>query len=235
MQVIGHRGAAALAPENTWESFDVALSVGVDAIETDVRATSDGVLILMHDERLERTTNGQGFVRTTPWSIIKTLDAGAWFGDAYRGAKVPLLQDTLEHYGKRTRLILEIKQPHIELWVLEMVRKLHLLDVVTFTSFYFSVVQNLKTCMPAATVGFLTSDLRHEKVRRVVAAGLNQFCPPARTISREQVSAWKELGLEIRVWGVKDPAVMMAALNAGVDGMTVDFPHLLLQVLGREK
>ncbi len=76
MQVIGHRGAATLAPENTWEGFDVALSVQVDAIETDIRETRDGELILMHDERLDRTTNGEGLVHMTPWSVIRTLDAG---------------------------------------------------------------------------------------------------------------------------------------------------------------
>ena len=61
MQVIGHRGAAALAPENTWPGFDLALELGVDAVETDVRATSDGVLVLLHDERLDRTTEGEAF------------------------------------------------------------------------------------------------------------------------------------------------------------------------------
>jgi glycerophosphoryl diester phosphodiesterase len=78
MQVIGHRGAAALAPENTWASFDVALDIGVDALETDVRATSDGVLVLLHDEHLDRTTNGQGLtVHTTPWSVVKTSHSKA--------------------------------------------------------------------------------------------------------------------------------------------------------------
>ncbi|MFL7810718.1 MAG: glycerophosphodiester phosphodiesterase, partial [Anaerolineae bacterium] len=60
IRVIGHRGAAALAPENTWAGFDLALALGVDAIETDVRATRDGVLVLLHDERLDRTTDGSG-------------------------------------------------------------------------------------------------------------------------------------------------------------------------------
>ena len=108
MQVIGHRGAATLAPENTWEGFDVALSVQVDAIETNIRETRDGELILMHDERLDRTTNGEGLVHMTPWSVIRTLDAGSWFREEYRCARVPLLRDTLERYGERTHLVLWI-------------------------------------------------------------------------------------------------------------------------------
>jgi glycerophosphoryl diester phosphodiesterase len=99
IQVIGHRGAAAVAPENTWESFEAALDAGVDAIETDVRATRDGVLVLMHDESLDRTTDGAGHVQETPWSVVHTLDAGAWFGEAFCGARVPRLYETLVRYG----------------------------------------------------------------------------------------------------------------------------------------
>ena len=183
MQVIGHRGAAALAPENTWSGFDVALSVGVDAIETDIHATSDGELILIHDRHLDRTTNGQGLVQTTPWSEIHTLDAGSWFSEAYRGARVPLLRETLEHYGKRTHLILEVKQGGIELEVLEMVLQLELIDSVTFTSFNFSAVQNIKTQFPAAVVEWLISDSDEKKLDRAIKAGLNQVSLPAKAVS----------------------------------------------------
>ena len=233
MQVIGHRGAAALAPENTWASFDTALALGVDAIETDVRATRDGQLILLHDERLSRTTNGDGFVRDTAWSVIQGLDAGAWFSQDFQGARVPLLSETLERYGQQIPFIIEIKQLDLELRVLDMVRQYGLLDTVSFTSFYFPVVQNIKLLAPEVKVGYLTSDTGDQNVQRVIEAGLDQFCPPAQAVSAPQVRAWQALGLDIRAWGVRDPALMQAALEAGVDGMTVDFPHLLLQAVGR--
>ena len=233
MQVIGHRGAAALAPENTWASFDLAVSLGVDAIETDVRATSDGELILLHDERLARTTNGQGFARETPWSVIKTLDAGEWFSAEFRGARVPLFGETLVRYGKQIPLVIEVKQLDLEVRVLELVREYGLLQSVAFTSFYFPVVQNLKLLAPEVKVGFLASDVHEHTVERVITAGLDQFCPPAKAISPNQVRIWQDLGLDIRAWGVSDPELMRTAIAAGVDGMTVDFPHLLLEALGR--
>jgi glycerophosphoryl diester phosphodiesterase len=233
MQVIGHRGAAALAPENTWAGFDVALELGIDAIETDVRATSDGELVLLHDGRLDRTTNGSGLVHDTPWVVVRELDAGSWFDPAYSGARVPLLGETLSRYGWRTHLVLEIKQAGVELQVLRRVEDLHLLGSVTFTSFDWAAVERIKAACPAARVGFLTSDVSPQSARRTVDARLDQFCPPAHLVSREQVSAWKGLGLVVRAWGVKDQALMEAAIEAGVDGMTVDFPHLLLQTLGR--
>ncbi|MDQ4074985.1 MAG: hypothetical protein M3220_01925 [Chloroflexota bacterium] len=233
MQVIGHRGAAALAPENTWEGFDVALSLGVDAIETDVQVSRDGELILIHDETLDRTTNGEGRIADTPWSAIKTLDAGSWFSKRYQGARIPRLYDTLERYGERVHLVLEVKVLGIEDQVLGMVRELGLIDNVTFTSTFFEVAQGIKRANAHAKVGFLTSDTSEDEVMRVVSTDLDQFCPPARAVLGEQVSRWKALGLEVRAWGVTDTEVMMNAIHAGVDGMTVDFPHLLLEALGR--
>ena len=233
MQVIGHRGAAALAPENTWAGFDVALSIGVDAIETDIRATRDGELILIHDDSLDRTTNGDGLVNQTPWSVIKTLDAGSWFSATYQGAPVPRLRETLERYGQHTHFDLEIKQPGVEVKALKMVQDLGLQANVTFTSFDFTVVQQLKTQAPDVQVGWLITDIDQDKIRMAIQAGLNQVCPPAQALSSELVSAWRELGLVVRAWGVSDPDVMLLALKAGVDGMTVDFPQLLLKALGR--
>ena len=235
MQVIGHRGAATLAPENTWPGFDLALELGVDAVETDVRGTSDGVLVLLHDERLDRTTDGTGRVHETPWPVVRALDAGSWFGAAYAEARVPRLDETLARYGQRTHLVLEIKQPGVEGLVLEMVRERGLVEQVTFTSFDWETVRRIKVAFSEARVGYLARDVDLDTVSRVLDAGLDQFCPPASAVSPEQVRAWRALGLEVRAWGVRDTGLMEKAIEAGVDGMTVDFPHLLLEALGRSR
>jgi glycerophosphoryl diester phosphodiesterase len=233
MRVIGHRGAAALAPENTWAGFDRALALGVDAIETDVQATSDGVLVLIHDARLERTTDGSGPVRAASWATVAALDAGAWFDAQYRGQRVPRLRETLIRYGERTHLALEIKQAGIEDAALQVVEDLDLLAGVTFTSFIFGAVRRIKEACPRAKVGYLSRDVEPGTVQRVVQAGFEQFCPPAEALTREGVEAWKGRGLEVRAWGVRDVDLMRRAMAASVDGMTVDFPHLLLRALGR--
>ena len=94
--LIGHRGAAALAPENTLASFKKAASIGLNWIEFDVQPCASGEWVIMHDETLDRTTNGRGLVAETPYDIIKTLDAGSWFHPDYKNEKVPLLQETLD-------------------------------------------------------------------------------------------------------------------------------------------
>ncbi|HUL06747.1 MAG TPA: glycerophosphodiester phosphodiesterase [Candidatus Acidoferrum sp.] len=94
-RVIGHRGAAAHAPENTLEGIREAARRGARWVEFDAKLTGDGVVILMHDDTLDRTTNGRGPVARTSFADIGRLDAGAWFGEAWRGARVPSLADTL--------------------------------------------------------------------------------------------------------------------------------------------
>lgn len=233
MEVIGHRGAAALAPENTFASFDVALRLGVDAIETDVQSTSDGHLVLIHDDRLERTTNGEGLVCETPWAVLRELDAGGWFGPQYRGERIPELRPFLERYAQQIPIALEIKQAGVEMQSLETVQELGVLSRITFTSFHFDAVRLIKLRAPEARVGFLSHDVHADTVMRVMSARMEQFCPPARLLTPELVQAWKDLGLVVRAWGVKDPSLMQHAIDCGVDGMTVDFSHLLLKALGR--
>src|SRR4029077_10571609 len=90
--VVGHRGAAAAAPENTLESLRLAARQGAAMVEFDVKLTADGALILMHDDELDRTTTGHGAVAATALADIRALDAGGWFADAWRGARVPTLE-----------------------------------------------------------------------------------------------------------------------------------------------
>ena len=93
--VIGHRGAAAYAPENTLEGIREAARRGARWVEFDAKLTGDGVVILMHDDTLDRTTNGRGPVAQASYREIGLLDAGAWFGAAWRGTRVPRLADAL--------------------------------------------------------------------------------------------------------------------------------------------
>lgn len=95
LRVGGHRGASAVAPENTYAAFEEAIQQGGLYTETDIRATSDGALVLVHDATLDRTTDGQGPVSAMTLEQLRALDAGAWFGDEFRGERVPELPDFL--------------------------------------------------------------------------------------------------------------------------------------------
>jgi len=233
MKVIGHRGAASLAPENTFAGFDMALAMGVDGIETDVQRTKDGKLVLFHDDLLDKTTNGTGVLQETPWQALQQLDAGSWFDAKYAGEHIPLLIEALEKYGTRTYFDLEIKQVGIEYEVLNLVEQLNLLDRVTFTSQDFLTLCKIKEKSPLARVGYVTGDFSEENLARVVEAKIENFCPRAEKITKHFVNRWHSLGLFVRACGVKNTEMMKNAIHAGVDGMTCDFPDLLLKELGR--
>ncbi|MDZ4861503.1 MAG: glycerophosphodiester phosphodiesterase family protein, partial [Candidatus Hydrogenedentes bacterium] len=97
IDVIGHRGASAYAPENTMASFVKAREMGADWFELDVRLSRDGELVIMHDETLDRTTNGHGYVRDWTLHDLKQLDAGAWKGEEFTGERVPTLAQCLDY------------------------------------------------------------------------------------------------------------------------------------------
>ncbi|WP_186646233.1 glycerophosphoryl diester phosphodiesterase [Fluviispira vulneris] len=94
-RIIGHRGAKGYAPENTLSSFRKAKELGTSWVEFDVKETEDGVLVIMHDDDLDRTTNGKGPMAKTPWKQVKELDAGAWFNETFKGEKIPTFEETI--------------------------------------------------------------------------------------------------------------------------------------------
>ncbi len=231
VQVIAHRGASSYAPENTFPSFDLALEMGADGLETDVQATRDGVLVLLHDRRVDRTTDGSGPVSEMGWSRLSELDAGAWFAPRFAGARVPSLEAFLARYAGRIGLALEIKAPGVEPALVEMLRPYRLDDGLTITSFDWASVAAVRELAPALRVGWLTHAFDAETIERVRAAGMAQICPRASDVTPDLVALAHRRGLEVRAWGVADEGLMARAVEAGVDGMTVNFPDVLLAFL----
>ncbi len=231
MQVIAHRGASSYAPENTFASFDLALKMGATALETDVRASRDGVPVLFHDARVERTTNGRGAVKDLTYAELAELDAGRWFDERFAGERIPGLEDFLTRYGKRTHLALEIKAAGVEEAVLEAVRARDLLERVTFTSFSFESCCTVLSPEPKARVGLLYGRTNPALAAGLVAAGLRQACPNASHLTETDIEILRGHGLEVRTWGVSTEELMHRVVNLGVDGTTINFPDRLLRAL----
>lgn len=110
IEIVVHRGANALAPENTVASAFAALEHGATWVEVDVRAASDGVLFNLHDETLDRTTNGRGLLAETPSSVVSQLDAGRWFGPQFAGLRVPTIAEMLDSLQGRARVFFDVKR-----------------------------------------------------------------------------------------------------------------------------
>jgi len=132
--VIAQHGSLEYTPENTFAAFEQALNIGVDGLEVDVRKTKDDRLILMHDDTIDRTTDGKGYVNKLLYDEIRLYDAGAWKGEKFAGERVPLLSDVLQFAKeKNITIILNVKEHGIELKTLALVEKLDMINQIYFS------------------------------------------------------------------------------------------------------
>jgi glycerophosphoryl diester phosphodiesterase len=228
LKVIGHRGAAGHAPENTFAAFDAGLAMGVDGVETDVRATRDGVLVLVHDATVDRTTDGRGAVADLDWETLSGLDAGARFRDGVHDfgvQRVPRLDAFLDRYGGRTTFRLEIKARGVEGATLRLVRARRLLETVVFTGFQPAAIEAIRLAAPEAQTAYLArSPFEAAAVETALAVRANEIAPPAAEVTAEIVQAAQAAGLRVWAWGVRTPEILRRAVAAGVGGCTLDYP-----------
>lgn len=238
--VLAHRGASAYAPENTAAAFERAVGLRTDGIETDVRASKDGRLVLFHDERVDRVTDGEGRVADLTLAELRALDAGSTFNPRFANARIATLDELLDAYGGRRPICLEIKQSGIEAAVVAEVGKRELLKPapkvelqsrlqialppIHFTSFSFESCLALKKAAPEALIGFLTPAFDDLTIKRVADAGLGQICPRADVCTRDRVMRANDRGLGVRAWGVADRDLLRQAVDAGAEGATCDWP-----------
>lgn len=242
--LLAHRGASGYAPENTIAAFERALALRADGVETDLRASNDGVLVLMHDERVDRTTDGEGAVAELTLDELRRLDAGGSYGPRFAGERVPTLDELLSRYGGRLPLCLEVKQPGIEARLVAAVRERGLLKPapkvelrsrdqtalppVSFSSFSFESCRAVKQEAPEAPVGFLATTFDEATIERVAEARLGQICPRADHCTPDLVFKARDRGLSVRAWRVNDRETLRAAVDAGVDGLTCNWPDWTL-------
>ncbi|MGW1765641.1 glycerophosphodiester phosphodiesterase [Streptomyces sp. NPDC002073] len=253
--VLAHRGASAYAPENTLEAIDYAARLGIDWVENDVQRTKDGVLVVIHDDTLARTTNVESvFPGRSPWRVgdftaaeIARLDAGSWFGAAYEGARVPTLRQYLREVGlNQQRLLLEIKKPElypgIELDVLRVLDEEGWLDEHHVThrlvvqSFSAASVRTVHRERPDLTTGFLGTPRVSEL--RDYGAFTDRINPAYTTISKEWVAAVHAVPgahgqrLTVDAWIVNDAATARRVRDQGVDGLISNNPDVVRDAVG---
>jgi glycerophosphoryl diester phosphodiesterase len=234
--VIGHRGACAYAPENTVPSFDKALDLGVDGLETDIRRTRDGVLVLFHDNILDNKSDLTGRVQDYSYAELKKADFGGWFSKEYKGAGILRLDEFLCRYGGRVHLNLEIKDVNIEQQLLDEIKAANLeTEDFMITSFNLNSLKQIKKMDQAIPTGYLAADCKKETVHICLENKMEAICPRAAALNAEDVEYAHEKGLFVRAWGVADEDLMKKAYDAGADGMTIDFPDKLIEYIKRQK
>jgi glycerophosphoryl diester phosphodiesterase len=227
---IAHRGASGRAPENTHAAFAAALALGAEAIELDCQRAADGELVVIHDETLDRTTDGRGPVGDRTWDELARLDAGAWFDPAYRGERIPRLADVLAQVRDRVLLNVEIKSARdvgaIETALVDLVAREHATSWVLFSSFHPAAVRNVRAAASWARLGVLCDDdPRRGGLALAAEVGAEALIPGRSWIDAGLVDEAHARGLAVWVWTVNEPGEMRRLVALGVDAIFSDWPE----------
>jgi glycerophosphoryl diester phosphodiesterase len=209
---IGHRDAAGHAPENTLLSIETALAIGVDVVEIDVHRSLDGHLIVMHDERVDRTTNGSGYIRDLTLAELCTLQPG-----------VPTLAEVLAAVKGRAALMIEMKVRGIAQDVVEMA----LGASVYYASFLHSELLRVRELEPDARTIALIDAAPVSPTTFALDARATHAGSAFDSLESNFIAALKSAGIGVFTWTVDDPRDIAHARSLGVDGLISNFPDRL--------
>lgn len=237
--VIGHRGFSAAAPENTLASFKKAMEVGVDMIELDVHLSKDGQVVVIHDDTLNRTTNGKGKVAGYTLNELKQLDAGSWFGSQFSGERIPTLREVLELTRGQVSLCIELKGGDLGQYTLkdladrslQEVEKAAMLSQVLFASFDLSAIERIREKNPGIPVALIYS--RSWSSPQEVTGGrpIPVLSFRGTVLTQTNASKARLEGIKVLVWTLNAEEHMEHFLKIGVDGIITDYPDRLIKIL----
>ncbi|HEX6185064.1 MAG TPA: glycerophosphodiester phosphodiesterase [Pyrinomonadaceae bacterium] len=252
--VIAHRGGAGLWPENTLHAFERAAELGVDVIETDVRATADGELVLIHDDTVSRTTDGAGRVRQLTLAELKRLDAAhRWSPDGGqsfplrgRGLTVPTLREVFNALpSMRFNIEPKHSEPSIAAPLCRLIREHGMTSRVMVAAFRDAAVKQFRRECPevatsastAEVAGFLAlqrTGLADSYGPRMQALQVPEWAGSLHVLSAEFVAAAHARNLRVHAWTVNSEDDMRRLISLGVDGVMTDHPDRLLRILSRQ-
>jgi glycerophosphoryl diester phosphodiesterase len=233
-QIWAHRGARREAPENTLPAFELAVAQGAEGIEFDVQLTADGCAVVIHDETVERTTDGNGPVRGFTLVQLQGLDASAGMA-AFAGVRIPTLADTLALLAP-TGLVLNIElknsvenYPGLEEQVLAAVAAHGIADRVVLSTFNHYSLKKLQALGATSELGMLYTDPLYKPWRYAVRLGVAAIHPPARLVlGRGYVRRSHQAGLAVRPWVVNSERRLARMFRLGVDAVFTDVPGFAL-------
>ncbi|BBM18770.1 MULTISPECIES: glycerophosphodiester phosphodiesterase [Enterococcus] len=238
--IIAHRGSAGTHPENTLPAFMEAVRTGADGIELDVHLTADQQLVVIHDESVDRTTDGKGLIRELTLEEIKELDAGSWFDEKYQATKISTLQEVLNlllQMRFRGFLCIEIKTnkfhyPGIEEKISSVMTSKEWPFTYWYTSFNIDSLRILHEYEPDAQYDLIQkNDL--EKYKTVLDSDFIEGVHPSYDWVKQNPSIVKEYEKAIRPWTPNLYETMMACFENKLAGIITDFPEKAIRARSR--
>ncbi len=235
MLAIAHRGASGYAPENTLAAFRRALALGATFIETDLQLTRDAHFVALHDDTVNRTTNGQGAVQHLTLAEVRRLDAGSWFGSEFMGERIPTLLDIVEFSGKHDAVFyLELKPNGFwggEHALVSALRESGAIQRSVIISFDPVILQGLRKIEPTLMTGLLFDGQIENPFEKALEIGARQLAVKGDLVSPNLLNEAHKRDLQVVCWTINNPAHMRLLAAAGVDGIMSDYPDRLLSSL----
>ena len=234
--VVGHRGAMGHAPENTFASFERALELGAGVVELDIHLSRDGQIVVIHDERLERTTDGRGLVGEHSLAELRRLDAGSWFARCFAAQRIPTLDEVLAWARDRTYLAIEIKNGPvfyelIEAKLVELLARHRMRERALIISFDHYALRRVRELDDGLLTGLVYACRPVDQVAMAGAAGAGVLQPHWSFVTPEDVATAHAAGLKVNAWATSEPTELRRLLQAGVDAVTTDYPDVLVRLL----
>ena len=237
-RVIAHRGFSGRAPENTLAAIREAILVGADMAEIDVTLSSDGEIVVIHDETLDRTTNGSGEVAQFTLEELRDLDAGSWFDPRFAGERIPTLEEVLEAVDGKILLNIEIKSEAVERGiaaeVVATVERLGMTDRIVISSFSPAALEQVKSVAPDFTTAVLYNSKVHgglDAVNIVEGLEASVFNIKRTRLTRKMLKRCRENGVPIGIYTVNNPRHMRKLIKKGVAAVFTDHPDTMLDVV----
>lgn len=237
LRVIAHRGHSAVAPENTLAAVRAAIEVGADMVEIDVSLSADGQLVVIHDETLDRTTDGSGEVAGTTLAEIRRLDAGSWFSPAFAGEGVPTLDEVLAEVERRVLLNVEIKSEAVQRGIVDKVaaaiRSRRMTGEVIVSSFAPTALEQMRDAAPEIRTAVLFNPDYHaggDAVAIVRGLGASAFNVKRTRLTRAMLRSCRDAGIPVAVYTVDSSRRLRKVMERGVHAVFTNHPDRGLEV-----
>lgn len=240
MKIYAHRGSSGTHPENTLSAFREAANLNIHGVELDVHLTKDGELVVIHDESIERTSNGTGYVKDMTLSELRAFDYGSWFSSEFSSEQIPKLEEVLQIFKNKTHHVnIELKSdifPYEGLGnkVLYAIEKFQMADRVVVSSFDHEAIREFKKSAPHIEVALLTMEVlvdSYDYARFIPADAIHIFLPTAfRKMTKESLLK----GAIIRVFTVNEVEHANSLQQIGVHAIFTDYPEKMMGLLNRD-
>ncbi|MBY6053003.1 glycerophosphodiester phosphodiesterase [Cytobacillus firmus] len=237
VKVFAHRGVSGHFPENTMAAFQAALEAGADGIELDVQMAKDGMLVIIHDEKVDRTTGGTGYIKDMTFEEILQLDAGSWFAEVNAGETIPDLEKFLKWAameGNELLINIELKNdlivyPGMEKKVIDLILKYGLEQRVIISSFNAESLRRVRDYHSTIQTGYLIEGIPENTLDMAKNIGADSIHCEEKFALSELGRKAMEAGFPLRVYTVNDETRSEFLTNAGVEVIMTDFPERFLK------